>query len=443
MRWFDRFASRLFRWQILTAALMIIGYSGYYFCRSNLSVCTVSIAKELSQTHGISEGEARKAIGAVVSLSILAYAIGKFCGGGLADFLGGRRNYLIGMAGSILCTLAFALGGGLPIFSCAWFANRLFQSMGWTGMMKISSRWFSYSSYGTAVGIISVSYLFGDAIARWFMGLLLDRGVDWRGVFMAVAGILAVVAVINAAGIRESPTDIGEKEPDANPGNLFGDQGPDSRPSSLLSLIAPMLRSPAFGIVCLLSFGFTFLRETFNSWIPTYFQDVLSLPESRAASLSALFPLLGGVSVLLAGFLSDRLGRGGRSFVLLAGLGLTTLALGWLGWGRFGDSSLAPVALVAAIGFVMIGPYSYLGGAIALDFGGKQGSATACGLIDGIGYLGGIFSGWTVAAFTKSYGWTGTFLLMTSVAAASALASLVYHLGETRKPLDRGDIEIT
>ena len=43
--------------------------------------------------------------------------------------------------------------------------------------------------------------------------------------------------------------------------------------------------------------------------------------------------------------------------------------------------------------FLLIGPYSYLAGAISLDFGGKRGGATACGIIDGVGYLGGVLAG--------------------------------------------------
>ena len=34
--------------------------------------------------------------------------------------------------------------------------------------------------------------------------------------------------------------------------------------------------------------------------------------------------------------------------------------------------------------FALLGPYSYLGGGLALDFGGRHGSATASGIIDGI-----------------------------------------------------------
>jgi len=52
------------------------------------------------------------------------------------------------MAGSILFTLLLSLGGGIPLFTLAWMANRGVQSLGWAGMVKIASRWFSYSAYG-------------------------------------------------------------------------------------------------------------------------------------------------------------------------------------------------------------------------------------------------------------------------------------------------------
>jgi OPA family glycerol-3-phosphate transporter-like MFS transporter len=57
-----------------------------------------------------------------------------------------------------------------------------------------------------------------------------------------------------------------------------------------------------------LSLGLTVLRETFNLWTPTYFTQALEMTPARAAQNSALFPLFGGFSVILAGYLSDRLG---------------------------------------------------------------------------------------------------------------------------------------
>jgi OPA family glycerol-3-phosphate transporter-like MFS transporter len=91
----------------------------------------------------------------------------------LADLFSGRNNFLGGMAGAILFTLLFAIGGGFPIFTLAWIGNRIFQSAGWVGLVKVSSRWFSYSIYGTVMGVLSLSYLFGDAAAREAMSLFL------------------------------------------------------------------------------------------------------------------------------------------------------------------------------------------------------------------------------------------------------------------------------
>ena len=111
-------------------------------------------------------GQARIRMGGIISLGVFAYVVGKFLLAGIADFLGGKRNFLTGMAGAIVFTLLFALGGGLPFFTLAWIGNRFVQAAGWGGLVKIASRWFSYSSYGTVLGVLSLSFLFGDAAAR-------------------------------------------------------------------------------------------------------------------------------------------------------------------------------------------------------------------------------------------------------------------------------------
>jgi sugar phosphate permease len=93
-----------------TVALLVVGYSGYYLCRSNLSVAMPMIADELSAS-GIDPGEAMASLGSVASLGIFAYALGKFFSGPLADRLGGRWNFLGGMVGAIGFTILFTLGG--------------------------------------------------------------------------------------------------------------------------------------------------------------------------------------------------------------------------------------------------------------------------------------------------------------------------------------------
>ena len=413
--------------QIRTVALLFCGYAACYYCRADLSVATPLLADELA-AHGVSHAEALVHIGTISSIGIFAYALGKLFLTGLGDYWGGRRNFLIGVGGAAVFTLLFALSGGLPLFTLAWSANRLTQSIGWAGLIKVSSKWFNYSSYGSIAGILSISYLVGDAAARQQMAILLAHGCGWRALFVFAGAVAAAALLANILWLRESRVEEGHAEAEPNPAlNLFASG--EARLPSVTALLRPLLRSRAFLLVCLLSFGCTIVRETFNTWTPVYLRDFLGYSMSDSAGLSAIFPAVGAVSVLLAGWLSDRLGPTGRSLLMFLGLVGAALALLALTGVPSGPSaSMLPVWLIAIVAFGLLGPYSYLGGAFALDFGGKQASAASSGIIDGIGYLGGVLAGYAVARLAMALGWHGVFVTLAVVSAASALSAGYLHL---------------
>jgi sugar phosphate permease len=420
------------RWHALTISLLMLGYSGYYFCRSDLSVVLPLLIRDLER-HGVAANAAQIHLGFIASAGVLAYALGKFVSGSIADLFGGRNNFLGGMAGAIFFTVLFAMGGGFPIFTAAWIGNRLFQSSGWVGLVKVSSRWFSYSIYGTVMAVLSLSYLFGDAAARETMALLLDAGMGWRGIFLTGACLLSLLLIANFLLLRETPQERGLPAPLTNPLNVYAarDEEPeDEKNSGLLSILRPLLASRFFWMVCLLSLGTTLLRETFNLWTPTYFVEYVGLTNAQAASRSALFPLFGGVSVLVAGFLSDKLGLNGRSVVLFGGLALGTVCLFLLGQVPGHGNPWIPVLLVTAVGFLLMGPYSYLAGAMSMDFGGEKGSATAAGIIDGVGYLAGVLSGDTMARVTVTYGWRNAFLALAATCLLTAIVAFILAISQ-------------
>ena len=421
----ERAASRFRAWQGLTLALLITGYAGYYLCRSNLSVCLPMIVDGMVRG-GMYPATARIRLGSIASLGVLAYAIGKFPSGGLADFLGGRRNFLLGMTGAVLFTLLFASGGSVPVFAMAWIGNRLVQSLGWAGMVKISSKWISYRNYGTVMALVSLSFLFGDALARHFLAALIARQLGWREIFVIAAAVLGSILVICLLLLRESPSQMGLPEPPANPHNLFAHEGDRPAPQSLRSLLRPMMRSATFCMVCGLSVGTTLVRETFGLWTPTYFTQAAGFTAAEAAEKSALFPLLGGISVLFCGWLSDHLGRRGRASLIFIGLALSGVVLLCLARGT-ASPSLA-VILVSAVAFLIIGPYSFFAGAISLDFGGKQGASTVSGVVDGTGYLGAVLAGDTMARVSIAFGWNGFFIVLAGVSLQTSVAAALYFL---------------
>jgi sugar phosphate permease len=411
-------------WHGATVALLALGYSGYYFCRSDLSVVLPDMIHDLTR-RGFTAGDAQIRLGFIASVGTIAYALGKFVSGTLADTGGGRRNFLGGMAGSILFTIVFAMSGGFPLFTLAWIGNRLFQSQGWAGMVRVSSRWFSYSTYGSVMAVISLSFLFGDAGCRWAMSELMAHGVGWRGVFFFAAGALAALLLLNLIFLRETPQERGLAAPEVNPRNVYAGAEPSGDGAGVGAILRPLLTSFAFWMVCALAFGATLLRETFNLWTPTYFVQFVGLPPSVAASRSALFPLCGGISVLLGGYLSDKLGPNGRNLLTVSGMAACTVCLLLMGRVPNNPGEWIPSLLVALVGFTLLGPYSYLAGAMSLDFGGERGSATAAGIIDGFGYLAGWLSGDTVARISVAFGWRNAFLALAVVALLTALVALV------------------
>lgn len=195
----------LSRRQALTISLLFLGYAGCYLCRSHLSVTMPLIVNELA-SRGISPNEAKIHMGRIISLGVFAYALGKFVFAGTADFLGGRRNFLTGMGGAVVFTLVFALGGSLPIFTMAWIGNRLLQSISWAGLVKVSSRWFSYKSYGVVMATLSLSLSSGLIDTVGYLGAILagetvariSVSYGWPTAFGCL-GLVTVLAAIASA----------------------------------------------------------------------------------------------------------------------------------------------------------------------------------------------------------------------------------------------------
>jgi sugar phosphate permease len=146
---------------------ILAGFTGYYFCRTNLVVSMSSLLKSLP---GVDKGE----LGTVLSFGYLFYAIGKLVNGALIDIYGGRKMFLVGLMGTVGCTLLITLapsfisvGNGtittttaertLFALGCVWSMNRFFQSAGWGSLVKVLSHAFPSSMHGRVLGMATVS----------------------------------------------------------------------------------------------------------------------------------------------------------------------------------------------------------------------------------------------------------------------------------------------
>lgn len=420
---------QLIKWQRKTTLSLFAGYAAYYICRSNLSVATPLILAEFGE-QGVTEGD----IGFVASVGVGFYALGKISNGLLADHLGGRQMFLFGLFASIVCTVIFGLSAGITTFAVLWGFNRYVQSMGWVALVKTASRWFPVSRHATIMAILSLSFLLGDAFARAYLGTVIAFGErvpalsflnDWRALFFIAAATSTAIGLAIRSSLKSDPSKVGLEEPVANPVNVYGEMGQSAENVPLKERLLPLFKSPLFWMICLTNFGLTLVRETFLFWTPLFLTKVPKLGAGEAAIGSMLFPLVGAVSAILGGLISDRLGgRHGR--VMVPSILCVTATLAVLATVDMTGRPTLALFLISTVSFFLIAPYSYLSGVMALDLGGKRSSSTVAGLSDSAGYLGAILSGHTVGVIAQEYGWSMAFGALSGVCGVTAISAIVY-----------------
>ncbi|MBI3555956.1 MAG: MFS transporter [Deltaproteobacteria bacterium] len=395
-----------------TFLTLLIGYAGYYLCRQNFSAAYPAMKDALHMD--------KATFGAITSFGTLMYALGKFTTGALADTRGGRTIFLVGLIGVVVGSLVIGTGisTGIPFFFAAWGIVRLFQSMGWAGVVNVMARWFPKSQYGTAMGLMSVNYQFGGVVATMFAGYLLELKFGWQALFFLPALVLAGIGVVAYFTLTNCPQDVGHVLPsDSSTDVSAGSRHAADTTLSYLSRFRIVLGDRMFLLMCTMSFILTLLRECFNVWMPAYFSDMGAAP-AMAAFKSAVFPLMGCIGTIFTGWYSDKYLQGRRGPIMATLMGVLVILLMALGHLELVaqvtglERSTAAVWLVAATGFFLLGPYSLVGGVVALDFGGRRTAGTAAGLLDGIGYLGATLAGWGVAEVVVKLGWSQAFTFM-------------------------------
>ncbi len=406
--------------QIGLLATLLVGYGSFYLCRSNLEA-----AGPLLIAH---EGFDKTRFGELSTIATFTYAVGKFVMGGAGDVLGGRRLLALALAGSVVCSLAFGLSHGFLLFALFAASNRFFQSGGWSALVHVVSRRFEPGRHGTVMGILSTSYEIGNVSALNLSGFVSRWG--WRALFLVNPMLLAVlgtaVVLVLRAGDRPAPappTPVAPGEAAALP-SATSAPAPEA-PLPLSAILPVLARRGSFWLAVVLSMLLTFVRTAFLTWTPTYLYEVARASGHDEISLSiaksSLFPAAGIVAALSVGALSDRLGPGRRAPVMAASLAVVVVLVFVLGHAGIHDS-MAAALIIGAVGLFLLGPYSLMAGAIALDVAGKRGTATATGIIDGAGYLAGTLAGIVLGRVADTAGWSAVFDL---IMGAVVLATLV------------------
>jgi OPA family glycerol-3-phosphate transporter-like MFS transporter len=415
-------------WRQSTFYVMLFGYVGYYICRKNLPSALPLMAETFNYTN--------TELGQIGMMSAYAYALGKLVNGPLGDKIGGRKIFLIGMMGAIICNVLFSLGSSLWYFITIWCICNFFLSAGWGGIAKTIGAWYEPEKNGTVMGFISINFQFGGVVSSLIAGGLVALGCTWDKLFLYPAGILFLVFLWSMKTSKASPQDI-------IPGVKFGpnagekkslvtyeeDEGESAQQADPKKVIKRLLSMPVFRQLLVFSFITTFLRITFFMWSPKFLVDIGMSVQSGILK-SALFPLLGCVGTILLGWYTDKYVKNGdrarAMWIMLTGLVVSLALVGVYASGASAENSgnhNLIVLLVGMSGFFLLGPYSMSSGALTLDIAGSKGAGSCTGLIDGVGYIGAGLANLGTGYMSDALGWSQVFVVLSGFAAMAVISA--------------------
>lgn len=276
------------------------------------------------------------------------------------------------------------------------------------------------------MGLMSLSFLLGDSLWRWVLGYFINDGYSWRAVIFICAFFVAIIGIIARILLKNNPTGIFEAKITPNPLNVFGEIGSFANPRNLRILIHHYLKSRVFWIVGLLSIGLTLTRETMNEWLNTYLAQQLAFSSGDAAQLSALFPLVGAFSVVLLGFISDHSFSGNRGFIISTSQFILALILIGIYYLPIEAKTMYVFWGIGSVAFFLIGPYTLIAGAIAMDLGAKAASGSSSYILDAMGYLATVSAGYGIASIVKFFSWDYVLLFLAGNSFMTGIVGVLY-----------------
>ena len=396
-----------------------LAYASYYLGRKGFSV----VKSTLRHSLGISE----HALGLIDTFYLAAYALGLFFSGYVGDRVGARRLIVWGLAVSALCCAAFGALNAALWFGALFFINGLAQSTGWPGTTRAMAEWTTPRDRGTVMAFWCTCYQVGSIVASDFAAYLLhERG--WRAAFFGPAlGMLGVALLVFCFLKRGDQAAI----PGAPAQTRIADEL--RKTAQRAALQNPVLW--AFGASY---FFIKYVRYALLFWLPYYLHGTLGYAVDRAAYVSNAFEAGGIVGVIAIGMLSDRVRRWSRA--ALSMLSLFGLALALLLCAALPQHDVwLTVGALALVGALLFGPDSLLSGAAAQDVGGLAAAATATGLVNGVGSLGGMLEGLSLPTISGYFGWQAMFPLLSGLALCAALALVpAARHSDKREPLAAG-----
>lgn len=428
------------QWEFIILGCMFIGYMGFILSRTALPVASPEMLKD--PTLGLDEAS----YGDIAAWGMAGMISGKLLTGVIADWLGGRRVFLVALSVTALLTVTFSWGTSATIFASINFLLLFAMAASWPSMASIISVWYPSTKYGRVWGILSASSRLGASLSMILLGTLLTV-FSWQNLFRT-AGVIGLCAVASIFFyLKANPKDVGlpaledqvapegsdrQDEPHAElKAPHFLD---DKNPAEALLAFA---RSGRFWLICASLMCTTILMD-FILFLPLYLTSFEGVSSAQAGSWAAAFPIGCLLALIGGGFIYDSVSRKGRVGLLGGLLGATCVCVAAL-WSLKGlpiilDSFKFPLAIVILFfyGFTLAPAYYLPASIFSNEFGGKH-CALLVGLVDVAAYSASLLYLVAGGRMVVNWGWQSMIQLFLVIAVLATLITMWFAFEDYRR----------
>ena len=414
-------------WRVRIFILTWLAYAGFYFGRKNLSVTWSSMETDL----GLSSAD----YASIIFVYSLIYTVGQFINGFLSDTFGPRKVVGAGLFLAAAANFYLGFGHALGIVVFLIGLNGYSQSTGWSGLIKNMTPWFRPNERGIVMSWWSTCYVTGGFLATVFatyvaFDMEFMSELSWKRGFFFPSAILVVVGILYVLFTRNNPVQLGLPEIVESRYELD-----TNKASEKIQLLFLLIKNRALWIYSGCYMILKMIRYSFLFWLPIYLERALNYDVNDAGYMSSIYELIGFFGVILAGYSSDKLFNSKRFStvtLMMFGLGLACLIHPiMVDFGKWGT-----MLSIAIIGMCTYGPDSLICTAGSMDVGGKKGAAMASGIINGMGSIGQMVSGFVVVFVNEMFGWNSLFYFFVLLAlVGGGLSALKWNYKSPEKQI--------
>ncbi len=424
-------------WEWRTIAVLVIGYTLFYFVRKNLGMAIPAMEAEL----GISKTQ----LGIFLTLHSIIYGCSRFVNGLLVDRFSKKKIMALGLfltcAVNLFICFSPKLNGMLNLLDAEgkatlglvyligsmWVLNGYLQGMGVPPCLSLLAHWIKPSELATKQSIWNVSHTFGAGIVVALCGFMLDRyGYSaWYLCFLVPALIALIGIPVLWFGLKDDPSQVGlppvEKMEDGfKDGKDEHDQLENIDGAKYKRIINKMVFSnPYIWIIAVSNFCVYVIRLTILDWGASFLTETKGMDIAEAGGLLATTEIVGGtLGMLLAGWISDKLFKSKAHRTCFFCIIFATLAF-TLFWKC--ESMTMSFILLVLSAFFIYGPQA-LYGVCASQQATKHAAGTGNGIVGIFGYASSIVSGVIFGSLAETGGWDSVFPVAIAFGVVGAIA---------------------